>query len=1002
MARPYPRGMSLLEHAPRIEAPEAAVVAREVFGLVGEVTDLPSERDRNFRISAGDGRSYVLKVANGTETREMLDAQLAAAELAAAAGVPVQRAHRSLAGEWVEVVDGHLVRVLDHLPGVLLADAAPASDALLHDLGATLGRLARALDGFDHPAAHRDFHWDVVRTPAVVAERRAAVSGAERHALLDRSLALFDAEVAPRLGALRRAVLHGDANDHNVLVDPGGASPAERLVRVSGLLDFGDMVHSAVAAEPAVAAAYAALDRDDPLGAVSAVVAGFHAEFPLADDELAVVWPLVVARLTLSVVNAAVQSAQRPDDPYLVVSEQPAWRALGVVLDIDPVLALCRLRDACGLDAHPAAASVRDFLASAAPAPLLGRPWSELELVPVDLSVAAGFGAIEQLGDRVGVGGYGEPRLAYTSPAFASPSAMSPERRTVHLGVDVWVPAGTPLHAPLDGVVHLVRDNDAPLDYGPVVVLEHRTPDGQPFFSLYGHLARRTLDHLVAGQPVAAGDVVAWVGERHENGGWQPHVHAQVIVDLLGLAHDYPGVALPSQMSMWLGLSPDPSALLGLPAGAMPAGDRPIEDTLADRRRLLAPSLSISYSRPLRIVRGRGAYLYDDLGRAYLDGVNNVAHVGHAHPHVVAAAARQMEVLNTNTRYLHEEVLRYAERITATLPEPLSVCYLVNSGSEANDLALRLIRAHTGAWDVIAIENGYHGHTQALIDISHYKHGGPGGRGAPEWAHIAAMPDPYRGPFRGYSREAARAYADDVRRCVGEAAGGVAGMIAESMVGCGGQVVLPDGYLAEAAAVVRAAGGLFVADEVQVGFGRVGPQFWGFATQGVVPDIVTMGKPAGNGHPLALVVTTPEVAASFANGMEYFNTFGGNPVSAAVGNAVLDVIEGEGLAEGAARVGGRIQSGLRELASRHELIGDVRGLGLYLGVELVRDRDTQEPAAAEAAHVIERMKDLGVLVSTDGPFHNVLKVKPPIVWGDAEADRLVATLDRVLGEPALR
>jgi 4-aminobutyrate aminotransferase-like enzyme len=477
----------------------------------------------------------------------------------------------------------------------------------------------------------------------------------------------------------------------------------------------------------------------------------------------------------------------------------------------------------------------------------------------------------------------------------------------------------------------------------------------------------------------------------------------QVILDLLDLDVDYPGVAVPSQRSTWLALSPDPALLLGLPSSlTAAAAPRSVAETLAERRRLLGPNLSVSYADPLRIVRGLGAHLYDDEGRGYLDSVNNVAHVGHAHPHVVSAGARQMTVLTTNTRYLHDEVLRYAERLTATLPEPLSVCYFVNSGSEANDLALRLLRARTGAWDLICVEHGYHGHTQALIDVSPYKHAGPGGRGAPPWVHVAAMPDPYRGAHRGYGPGVAQAYAADVARCAAAAGhGGLAGMIVESMIGCGGQVVLPDGYLVAAAEHVRAAGGLVVADEVQVGFGRVGPAFWGFATQGLVPDVVTIGKPAGDGHPLAAVVTTPEIAASFANGMEYFNTFGGNPVSAAIGNAVLDVIERDNLAENAERLGHRILDGVSALADQHEIIGDARGLGLYLGVELVRDRDTLEPAGEEASWVIERMRRLGVLVSTDGPFHNVLKIKPPLVWTDADADRLLTTLDRVLREPAL-
>ena len=1015
--------MALLDHTPTVDVADAERIARDIFGIEGVVTSLPSERDRNFRIDASDGRAYVLKVANGSESRDVVEAQMAVAARASEAGVPVQGAYAALSGALIETSDGHMVRLLDHLPGTLLVEALPGTTALRHDLGAVLGRLAKSVEGFDHPAAHRDFHWDVVRAPEVVRERGAAVTDPQRSALLARLLVRLDTQVVPLLPALRQAIIHGDANDRNVLVDAGAAEdPAARMQSITGLLDFGDMVFSAVVAEPAVAAAYVAMDASDPVGAVGDVFAGFDSQFPLTDDELVVAWNLVLARLSLSVTNAAVQSAARPDDPYLVVSEEPAWRTLERLLDINPQVAHARLRWACGRVAHPAVDEVVAYLERSESSPLLGTAWQQLHTVPVDLSVASPWitaddlkrppedfearviGAMRQ-GDAaaVGLGGYGEARLLYTTPAFAPPGDdPAAEWRTVHLGVDVWVPEGTPLHAPLSGTVRIVRDNATSLDYGPMVVLQHETDRGVPFFSLYGHLARRTLDHLVEGQRVEAGSVFAWVGEPEVNGGWAPHTHVQVIVDLLGVEHDYPGVAVPSQYEMWMQLSPDPAMLLGLPARSVPEPERSIAETLADRQRLFGYNLSVSYAAPLRIVRGIGSRLYDDRGRAYLDGVNNVAHVGHAHPHVVQAAQRQMAVLNTNTRYLHDTVLEYAERLTATLPEPLSVCYFVNSGSEANDLALRMIRAHTGVQDVVCVEHGYHGHTQALIDVSHYKNEGKGGHGAPPWVHTARMPDPYRGEFRGYSRETSLAYAADVQRCIDDAGGHVAGMIVESMIGCGGQVVLPDHYLAEAATLVRAAGGLMIADEVQVGFGRVGPSFWGFATQGLLPDIVTMGKPAGNGHPLAVVVTTPEVAASFANGMEYFNTFGGNAVSAATGLAVLDVIESEQLPANALRVGDRIQAGMRELAQRHELIGDVRGLGLYLGVELVRDQTTLEPADSEALFVIEECKNLGVLVSTDGPFHNVLKIKPPLVWSDADADRLVATLDRVFTDPRLR
>jgi 4-aminobutyrate aminotransferase-like enzyme len=412
-------------------------------------------------------------------------------------------------------------------------------------------------------------------------------------------------------------------------------------------------------------------------------------------------------------------------------------------------------------------------------------------------------------------------------------------------------------------------------------------------------------------------------------------------------------------------------------------------------------NLSVSWRRPLHAVRGWRQHLYDPWGRPWLDCIDNVAHVGHAHPRVVEAAARQKRVLETNTRYLHELLPLYAERLARTFPEPLSVCWLVSSGSEANELALRIARTATGREDVVVLEAAYHGNTTTLIDVSPYKHGQPGGRGAPPWVHVALLPDDFRGPYRREDPARGRRYASHVSDAV-EAArargGGPAAFLHESLLSCGGQIELPPGYLAEAYRAVRAAGGVVIADEVQVGLGRVGSHFWGFETQGVVPDIVTLGKPLGNGHPLGAVIATREVASAFEAGMEYFSTFGGNPASCAVGLAVLDVLEEEDLQRHAARVGARLLAGLRELARRHPAIGDVRGRGLFLGVELVRDRRTREPDAPVADYLVQRARERGILLSTDGPDHDVIKIKPPLPFDEADADRVVEVLDELLAE----
>ena len=407
--------------------------------------------------------------------------------------------------------------------------------------------------------------------------------------------------------------------------------------------------------------------------------------------------------------------------------------------------------------------------------------------------------------------------------------------------------------------------------------------------------------------------------------------------------------------------------------------------------------LSLSYESPLHIVRGQGQFLYADDGRAYLDLVNNVCHVGHAHPRVVQALSTQAAMLNTNTRYLHKTIVEYAERLSATLPDGLDVCCFVNSGSEANELALRMARAVTGRDDIIVIDSAYHGSTGACIEMSPYKFNGPGGQGQRDWVHVVPMPDTYRGEITGDG--AGVAYAKDVERVIGEATSSgrsIAAFLAESLLSCGGQIPLADGYLSAAFKHVRAAGGVCIADEVQVGLGRVGEAMWGFELHGVVPDIVVMGKPMGNGHPLAAVVTTRAIAEAFNTGMEFFSTFGGNPVSAAAGMAVLDVIEEEKLQARAATLGRRFMDGLAELRERHTIIGDVRGCGLFLGIELVRDRKTLEPADTEAAMIVNAMKQRGVLLSTDGPLRNVIKIKPPMVVVENDVDMAIRLLDDVL------
>ncbi|XP_044261932.1 alanine--glyoxylate aminotransferase 2-like [Tribolium madens] len=431
------------------------------------------------------------------------------------------------------------------------------------------------------------------------------------------------------------------------------------------------------------------------------------------------------------------------------------------------------------------------------------------------------------------------------------------------------------------------------------------------------------------------------------------------------------------------------------------------KETMALRDKHIGKSCQLFFRQdPLKIMRAKAQYMYDEKGDAYLDCINNVAHVGHCHPAVVEAGCRQMSILNTNNRFLHDNIVLCAQRIINTMPDKLSVCYFVNSGSEANDLALRLAQIHTGNRQIITLEHAYHGHLTSLIDISHYKFNLPGGPPQKDHVHVASCPDIYRGKYRDsdYTKEElSKLYSDEIlticQNVSDEKGEKICAFIAESLLSCGGQIFPPENYMKNVYNHVRQNGGVCIADEVQVGFGRLGKHWWGFQMHDVVPDIVTMGKPMGNGHPIAAVVTTEEIAESFRKtGVEYFNTYGGNPVSCAIANAVFDTIEKENLREHALVVGEYLFDSCQILAKKHTCIGDVRGVGLFLGIEIVKDRDLRTPDKDTANYVVKRMREEHILVSADGPDCNVIKIKPPMVFTKENVDEVVSTLDRVLKE----
>lgn len=425
-------------------------------------------------------------------------------------------------------------------------------------------------------------------------------------------------------------------------------------------------------------------------------------------------------------------------------------------------------------------------------------------------------------------------------------------------------------------------------------------------------------------------------------------------------------------------------------AGVGPA--EPELEMIARRARLLGPAYRLFYQNPVHVVRGQGVWLYGPQGEAYLDVYNNVACVGHCHPHVVAALSRQSGELNTHTRYLTDGILDYAERLLGTFPDGLDRVMFTCTGSEANDLACRVATAYTGRSGFIVTETAYHGVTVAVAAMSPSL--GPQVAPGP---NVWTVPPPDR--FRSDGKDPGEVFAGHIRKAISEMeAAGIlpAALLVDTIFSSDGVFSDPPGMLQAAAAAIRAAGGLFIADEVQPGFGRTGSGMWGFSRHGVVPDLATMGKPMGNGHPVAAMVARAELLEAFGKKARYFNTFGGNPVSCAVGMAVLDVIEAEGIIENAGRVGAYLARGLREIASRFPIIGEVRGAGLFIGVELVTDRETRTPATAETTRLVNALRDRRILITPAGPAGNVLKIRPPLVFQTEHADLFLEGLEAVL------
>ena len=722
--------MALVGYAPLFSPSKAEELASSYYGIRAQAAPLPSERDQNFLLTSETGEKYVLKISNAMEDRSLLEAQNQVMLHLAGRLTFCQRIIPGLEGNLIQDLkaDGtdkfFHIRMVTYLEGVPLGKVGWRSRRLLEDIGRNLGRLEGILLDFDHPALHRDFYWDLANGLTIITEYGPLIANPGIRSLVGKIGEEFAKRTAPRLEDVRRSIIYNDANDFNIIVG-GGSDPETKNQSFIGFIDLGDMIHSYTVGDLAILLAYALLDRPDPLSVAGDIVRSYHLEFPLSDNEISVLFELVKLRLIMSVSIAAFQIRERGDNAYLSISQASIERTLPHLAEIPSRFAEAVLRKACGLEPLPGSGSVVSWIKdhSASFFPIVDIDKDVDPLLVLDLGVSSPLTSpdtssncereltgtildlIKKNGARAAFGRYLEARFIYTSPLFMGRKQIQSEPRTVHLGMDIFMESGTWVRAPMDGTVLALADNQSDLDYGPVIILKHDIPEGRAFYTLYGHLSRDSLKGLEPARKISRGDRIGAIGTREVNGGWTPHLHFQVMLDLMNLDTDFPGVVRPSEKDIWRYFSPDPNLILGLPQRIFPSGPIQVEETLAARKSLIGPSLKLSYSEPVKIVRGWMQYLYDQEGRKYIDAYNNVPHVGHCHPRVVRAATSQLAVLNTNTRYLHDNIILYARRLLEFFPPPLQVCYFVNSGSEANELALRLARSATGQKYIIVQES---------------------------------------------------------------------------------------------------------------------------------------------------------------------------------------------------------------------------------------------------------------------------------------------------------
>lgn len=960
---------------PDVTIEDAALAAARHYGLTGPIVELGSQQDRNYRIEAPQGR-FVLKISRADYATVELEAQNAALRhIAGKIDMPqVPGVVASLDGADILSVtiggEDCQVRLLDYIDGEPLTRRKHLSATTIEALGALGGRLALGLSDFRHPGLSRALQWDLRRAEPVVRQLLSAVRDEDRKARIAEAMADASRRIDGLKAGLRLQAIHHDVTDDNVVSRPDESG---RLIP-GGVIDFGDIIDGWLVADLAVTCASLLHHVDgDPFGVLPAITA-FDAVFPLNEAELRALWPLVVARAAVLVASSEQQLALDPENAYVSGNIDHERLIFDIAVSVPPALMETAILQAVGRSAAVANLPVSgihllpqvdpsqiETIALDPQSPLYdGMDWSTPDLEATLIETASATFPVSATR-------FGEYRL--TRSVLLSPK----QAETFALHVDLLLPAGTRVVAPFSGewfsagAGMVLKGDDVALHLAGV----------EPAPGRMGHAERGEVLGTVAGVT-----------------GQKGRLRVQLCRDP-DIAP--PAFCLPTHAAAWSVLCPSPAAILGFDCEA-PAPEGAA--LLARRQRHFARPQKNYYTTPPQIERGLREHMVDVEGRAYLDMVNNVTILGHGHPRLADAVHRQWQRLNTNSRFHYASVAAFSERLADMAPEGLDTVFLVNSGSEANDLALRLAWAASGARNMLCLLEGYHGWTVASDAVSTSIADNPNALTTrPDWVHPVLSPNTYRGPFRGPGSTADYvAAAVPVLDALDAQGHGLAGFICECVYGNAGGIPLPPGYLKEIYALVRARGGVCIADEVQVGYGRLGHHFWGFEQQGVVPDIITVAKGMGNGHPLGAVITTRAIADALEKEGYFFSSAGGSPVSSVVGMTVLDIMRDEALQENARITGEHLKRRLEALGQRFALVGAVHGMGLYLGLEFVRDRETLAPATQETAAICDRLLELGVIMQPTGDHLNVLKIKPPLCLTRESADFFADMLERVLSE----